>query len=228
MHVLKDIIIAIDGYSSCGKSTLAKALASKIGYSYIDSGAMYRAVTLYFLDNQIDGNNSKQVLEALQDIHVTFRFNPQTGLSETYLNDVNVEKEIRTMRISSEVSFVSSIKEVRTSMVDLQRKAGITRRIVMDGRDIGTNVFPEAELKIFMLADPKVRAHRRFKELIEKGTPTDIELVFENLQYRDYTDSHRKENPLTQAEDSIILDNSDLTQDQQLELVLGWYNKIVS
>ena len=225
--MLKDITIAIDGFSSCGKSTLAKALAAKIGYRYIDSGAMYRAVTLYFIDQNIGYQDTDSILKALDEIHITFEVNPETGLSETYLNGQNIEKEIRTMRVSSQVSPVSAIKEVRTSMVDLQRKAGVGNRIVMDGRDIGTNVFPDAALKIFMTADPQVRAQRRFKELCEKGTPTDIELVFENLQSRDFADSHRKENPLTQAKDAIVLDNSELTPDQQLELVLNWYNATV-
>jgi len=220
---MSKITIAIDGYSSCGKSTLAKALASKLGYAYGDSGAMYRCVTLYALEHGIIKDNSfieDEIIKILPDIHLSFQFNPNTKTSETFLNGKNVEKEIREMIVSENVSKVSAIKAVRTIMIDVQRKLGKHKGIVMDGRDIGTNVFPDAEVKIFMTADPDIRAQRRFDELRAKGlNPTFLD-VKKNLLERDYIDTHRAENPLIQAQDAIVLDNSELTREQQLEFVM--------
>ncbi len=221
---MKRITIAIDGYSSCGKSTIAKAVAAKLGYSYVDTGAMYRAVTLYAIEHGIikDGAfDEHEIVLALDEIHLTFRFNPNTKTSETFLNGVNVEKEIRSMLVSSSVSPVSKIHEVRVRMVALQREMGKDKGVVMDGRDIGTNVFPDAELKIFMTADTDVRAHRRYDELRSKGVKTTFEEVRQNLISRDHEDTHRKENPLVQAPDAIVLDNTDLTREEQLEFVMG-------
>ncbi|MBN8703442.1 MAG: (d)CMP kinase [Bacteroidetes bacterium] len=220
---MSKITIAIDGYSSCGKSTLARALASKLGYSYVDSGAMYRAITLYCLNKKIIDNRrfeTDDVVKALSKIKVSFVYNPATKISETYLNKENVEREIRQMEVSDYVSPISAIKEVRTKMVLLQREMGKDKGVVMDGRDIGTNVFPEAELKIFMTADPKVRVQRRLDELTAKGVQVTEEEVRRNLESRDHEDTHRKENPLTQAKDAIVLDNTDLNKEQQLEFVL--------
>jgi cytidylate kinase len=217
------ITIAIDGYSSCGKSTLAKALAAKLGYAYVDSGAMYRSVTLFALRKGIikdHGFIEDEIIKILPDIHLSFQFNPSTRSSETFLNGENVEKELRKMIVSENVSRVSAIKAVRTQMISIQRELGKNKGIVMDGRDIGTNVFPDAELKLFMTADPDVRTQRRFDELAAKGQhPTFLE-VKKNLLERDHEDTHRKENPLTQARDAIVLDNTDLTREQQLEFVM--------
>lgn len=217
------ITIAIDGYSSCGKSTLAKALASKLGYNYVDTGAMYRAITLYALRHGIISNgelNTGALIEALPHIDITFHFNPLTKSSETYLNGENVEKELRTMEVSDNVSHVSSIKEVRSKLVALQRSLGRDKGVVMDGRDIGTNVFPNAELKLFMMADKEVRTQRRLDELTSKGLHVTFDEVKKNLEMRDYEDTHRKENPLSKARDAIVLDNTDLNKEQQLEYVL--------
>jgi cytidylate kinase len=217
------ITIAIDGYSSCGKSTLAKALAAKLGYSYVDTGAMYRAITLYCLRSGIIKNgelNIAALIEQLPDIDVSFRFNSTTKSSETYLNGENVEKELRTMEVSDNVSQVSTVKEVRAKLVALQRNLGRDKGVVMDGRDIGTNVFPNAELKLFMTADKDVRTQRRLDELTSKGQLVTFEEVQRNLEKRDYEDTHRKENPLSKARDAIVLDNSDLNKEQQVEYVL--------
>lgn len=219
---MKKIIIAIDGYSSCGKSTLAKALAKELGYAYVDSGAMYRAVALYFLNQEISLINKAEIEKALSEIEIEFRYNPQTQQSETYLNNVLVEQQIRSMEVSSVVSEVSAIKEVRFAMAALQRRAGLNSGIVMDGRDIGTNIFPNAELKIFMTAEPDIRAERRCLELAQKGQAEPLEKVKENLVHRDYVDTHREENPLVQANDAIVLDNSNLLPEEQLEIALGW------
>lgn len=217
------ITIAIDGYSSCGKSTLAKALASKLGYGYVDSGAMYRCITLYALQKGLIKDHSfieDEIIKIIPDIQLSFEFNPNTKSSETFMNGENVEKEIRQMVVSENVSKVSAIKAVRTRMIIIQRELGKNGGIVMDGRDIGTNVFPNAELKLFMTADPDIRTQRRLDELISKGQfPTFLE-VKQNLLSRDYEDTHREENPLTQAKDAIVLDNSDLSREQQLEFVL--------
>ncbi|MBN8697435.1 MAG: (d)CMP kinase [Bacteroidetes bacterium] len=220
---MSKITIAIDGYSSCGKSTLAKALAAKLGYAYVDSGAMYRCVTLYALRNGLIKDNSfieDEIIKTLSEINLKFEFNPFTKSSDTFLNNENVEKDIRQMIVSENVSKVSAIKAVRTKMIMIQRELGKNGGIVMDGRDIGTNVFPNADLKLFMTADPDIRTQRRLDELTSKGQhPTFLE-VKQNLLSRDHEDTHRKENPLTQAKDAIVLDNSDLTREQQLDFVL--------
>lgn len=217
------ITIAIDGYSSCGKSTLAKALAAKLGYAYVDSGAMYRSVTLYALRQGIikdHGFIEDQIVRILPEINLTFKFNPATRSSETFMNGENVEKELRHMVVSENVSKVSAIHEVRVKMIAIQRELGKNKGIVMDGRDIGTNVFPDAELKLFMTADPDIRTQRRYDEMLSKGQhPTFLD-VKKNLLDRDHEDTHRKENPLTQADDAIVLDNSELSREQQLEYVL--------
>jgi len=208
------IIVAIDGYSSCGKSTLAKALAKELNFIYVDSGAMYRAVALYFLRNQIDPANHDQVLEALGNIHLNFQSRDHENLIT--LNDEEVSEEIRQMPVSERVSSIAAVREVRKEMVKQQQRLGRSKNIVMDGRDIGTAVFPNATVKLFMTADPKVRAERRFKELLPKNPKIRLEEVFENLAHRDYQDTTREESPLVRAEDAIILDNTDLTPDEQL------------
>ncbi|MCZ4222073.1 (d)CMP kinase [Pedobacter rhodius] len=214
-----NLVIAIDGYSSCGKSTLAKALAKKLGFIYVDSGAMYRAVTLYFLRNNINISNDEQVADALK--HIELNFHSRDYESHITLNGEEVSDEIRLMHVSENVSEVSAHKIVRHEMVKQQQRMGKSKNIVMDGRDIGTTVFPEAPLKFFMTADPKIRAERRFKELEHKGNnSTTLEEVFENLAHRDYADTTRKESPLVRADDAIILDNTDLTQDEQLAFAL--------
>ena len=213
-----NIVIAIDGYSSCGKSTLAKALAKKLHFVYVDSGAMYRAVTVYFIRNKIDIQNPEEVKKALAQIHLNFHSRDyQTHIT---LNDEEVSDEIREMKVSEQVSAVSALKVVREEMVKQQQRRGASKNIVMDGRDIGTTVFPDATLKIFMTADPKVRAERRYKEMIANGAKITLEEVFENLAHRDYSDTTRKESPLTRAEDAIILDNTDLTPEEQLAFAL--------
>ncbi len=218
-------IIAIDGYSSCGKSSFAKTIARLLGYTYVDSGAMYRAATWYAIQNQWiqDGKINKPLLIGhLDDLHIRFRMNPQTGENEILLNGRIIEKEIRNTPVSAFVSEVSALPEVRRKMVALQREMGSEGRIVMDGRDIGTVVFPEAELKIFMTADLPVRAQRRFDELLAKNIPVSLEEVQKNLAHRDHTDSNRKDSPLRKAEDAIVLDNTFLTPEQQLEWFTGW------
>jgi cytidylate kinase len=212
------VIVAIDGYSSCGKSTLAKALAKKLHFIYVDSGAMYRAVALYFLRNHIDLHNHEQIAEALKNIHLNFHSRDyETHIT---LNDEEVSDEIRQMPVSETVSSVSAIREVRKEMVKQQQRMGRTKSIVMDGRDIGTAVFPDAPVKIFMTADPLVRAERRYKELKQKHPEITLEEVFENLAHRDYQDTTRTESPLVRAKDAIVLDNTNLTPDQQLEFAL--------
>ena len=214
-----NIVIAIDGYSSCGKSTLAKALAKKLHFIYIDSGAMYRAVTLYFLRNHVDLTNHDQIAEALKDIHLNFHARDyQTHIT---LNDEEVSEEIRQMPVSESVSAVSAIHEVRKEMVKQQQRMGRSKNIVMDGRDIGTTVFPDATLKIFMTADPKVRAERRYNELKEKNPNITLEEVFENIAHRDYQDTTRAESPLVRAPDAIILDNTNMTPEEQLQFALN-------
>lgn len=221
-RALKKIIITIDGYSSCGKSTLAKQLAAKLHYLYIDSGAMYRAITLYFLQNRVDWADTFEVKNALENIHLEFVHNQLTGQSDMYLNDENVEPMIREMIVAEKVSEVAAVKEVRDFAVAQQQQMGAGRGIVMDGRDIGTVVFPHAELKIFMTADPSVRVQRRFKELYAKNPNITLHEVKENLELRDYIDSNRAVSPLRKADDAIILDNSNLTMDEQLDLVSQW------
>ncbi|MDY0906667.1 (d)CMP kinase [Pedobacter sp. CFBP9032] len=216
----KNLVIAIDGYSSCGKSTLAKALAKKLGFIYVDSGAMYRAVTLYFLRNNIDISNDAAVIDALQ--HIELNFHSRDYESHITLNGEEVSDEIRLMPVSQNVSEVSAHKIVRHEMVKQQQRMGKSKSIVMDGRDIGTTVFPNSPLKFFMTADPKIRAERRFKELESKGNNlTTLEEVFENLAHRDYADTTRKESPLVRADDAIILDNTNLTQEEQLNFAIG-------
>ena len=214
-----NIVIAIDGYSSCGKSTLAKALAKKLHFIYIDSGAMYRAVTLYFLRNHVDLNDHDQITEALKNIHLNFHARDyQTHIT---LNDEEVSEEIRQMPVSDNVSSVAALREVRHEMVKQQQRMGRSKNIVMDGRDIGTTVFPDATLKIFMTADPKVRAERRYKELHEKNPDITLEEVFENIAHRDYQDTTRTESPLVRSPDAIILDNTNMTPEEQLQFALG-------
>jgi len=227
MSAHKKIIITIDGWSSCGKSTLAKQLARELGYTYIDSGAMYRAITLHFLRNHIDWTKHKQVEQALKDITLDFRANHKTGQSEMYLNDENVEYVIRDLVVAEKVSDVATIKEVRDFAVAQQQMMGRKKAIVMDGRDIGTVVFPHAELKIFMTADNAIRVERRFKELYEKNPNITIEEVKANLEMRDYIDSHREISPLRKAEDAIELDNSNIGIREQLEMVLDWTKKSI-
>jgi len=218
-YMRKNLVVAIDGYSSCGKSTLAKALAKKLGFIYIDSGAMYRAVTLYFLRNQIDVNDARSVKDALD--HIELNFHSRDYESHITLNGEEVSEEIRQMPVSENVSEVSANKQVRHEMVKQQQRMGKSKNIVMDGRDIGTTVFEDAQVKLFMTADPKIRAERRFKELQSKGDNlTTLEEVFENIAHRDYADTTRLESPLTRAEDAIVLDNTDLTPAEQLEFAL--------
>ena len=220
---MSKITIAIDGYSSCGKSTLAKALAAQLGYAYADSGAMYRCITLYGLRKGVIKDNrflDEDIIKLLPEIKLSFEFNSHTKSSDTFLNGENVEKDIRQMIVSENVSRVSAIHEVRVQMIAIQRELGKNKGIVMDGRDIGTNVFPDAELKLFMTADTDIRTQRRFDELSSKGQHISFNDVKLNLIHRDHEDTHRKENPLVQAKDAIILDNSELTREQQLEFLL--------
>lgn len=216
------IIITIDGFSSCGKSTLARQLAHELNYVFIDSGAMYRAVTLYFLRNHVDWNQTARVNKALAEISLHFEYNPTSGISDILLNDENVEALIRDMLVSEHVSEVAAIKEVREFAVAQQQKMGERKGIVMDGRDIGTTVFPKAELKIFVTADPLVRVERRFRELISRNPNLTIEEVQTNLEMRDYIDSNREFSPLRKAADAIELDNSNLTREEQLQIALSW------
>jgi CMP/dCMP kinase len=217
----RKIIITIDGWSSCGKSTLAKQLARALHYTYIDSGAMYRAITLYFLRNHVDWTDADQVMQALREITLEFIKNPRDGESEIHLNGENVEYLIRDLVIAEKVSDVAAIKAVREFAVGQQQEMGIQRGIIMDGRDIGTVVFPQAELKIFMTADNAIRVKRRFQELFEKNPNITIEEVKTNLEMRDYLDSHRAISPLRKAEDAIILDNTHLSPADQLRIALN-------
>jgi cytidylate kinase len=228
MNAAKNIIITIDGWSSCGKSTLAKQLAKKLGYVYVDSGAMYRSVTLYFLRNHIDWTDKKEIKDALREIIIEFHNNSKTGTSEIYLNGENVEYVIRDLVIAEKVSEIAAIKEVREFAVAQQRKMGDKKGIVMDGRDIGTVVFPQAELKIFMTADSSVRVERRFKELFEKNPNITIEEVKANLEMRDYIDSHREISPLKKAKDAIELDNTNLTEKEQFNMAMGWVKERIT
>jgi cytidylate kinase len=218
---MKKIIIAIDGYSACGKSTTAKVSAARLGYSYVDTGAMYRATTLYFHDHFINTTNPKAIYGALQDIHINFIYNPKLDKSETYLNGLNVEDEIRKMYISEKVSEVSAIPEVRHYMVALQQKMGKKRGLVMDGRDIGTAVFPDAELKIFMQADIVVRASRRQQELLEQKQVVNIDDIISNLEKRDRIDTTRSEGPLKMADNAYLLDTTYMTIEEQVECVVN-------
>lgn len=216
---LSKIVIAIDGYSACGKSTTAKEVAKILGYKYIDSGAMYRAVTVYFLEHHVSLSNPKEIAKALHNIIISFKVNSK-GISETYLNNLNVEKDIRRMKVSENVSPVSTIREVRAAMVEQQRKLGREKGIVMDGRDIGTVVFPKAELKFFMTADILVRAFRRQRELLMLDRMVDLDTVIENIEKRDRIDTTRTESPLRKADDAIVIDTTHITIDEQVDEVI--------
>ena len=222
------IIIAIDGWSSCGKSTLAKELAKKLGYLYVDSGAMYRAITLYFLRNHVDWTDKAEVKKALKEISLEFVFNAKSQQSEMYLNEENVEYVIRDLVVAEKVSEVAAIKEVRKFAVEQQQLMGKNKGIIMDGRDIGTVVFPNAELKIFLTADNAVRVERRFKELFDKNPNVTIEEVKANLEMRDYIDSNREESPLRKADDAILLDNTNLTAEETIQKSMGLVKKLIT
>ncbi len=220
---MNHITIAIDGYSSTGKSTIAKQIANHLGYVYVDTGAMYRAVTLYAMQNDLihkDDFNVEALIYQLNKIEITFKYNEDIGFAEVYLNGTNVEKKIRTLEVSSFVSKVAAISEVRSKLVAIQKQMGKDKGVVMDGRDIGTVVFPNAELKIFMTASAETRAKRRFKELIDRGDTVIYENVLKNVQERDHLDSTRKDSPLLKANDAIEIDNSNLSLEEQLEKVL--------
>jgi len=220
---MQKITIAIDGYSSTGKSTIAKQIAKELGYIYVDSGAMYRAVTYYALQNGFISKeefNIKKLIKQLPNITLKFKFNPELGFAEMYLNNKNIEHDIRTMEVSSFVSAVAAVPEVRLQLVKQQQKMGKEKGIVMDGRDIGTVVFPDAELKIFMTASPEIRAKRRFDELIKRGDKIEFEDVLKNVQERDYIDSHREDSPLIKAEDAIEIDNTNLTLEEQYQKIM--------
>ena len=226
---MRKITIAIDGYSSCGKSTMAKALARKIGYVYVDTGAMYRAVTLFALHHQLfnaDGSVKVDALrELMPEVTITFRLNASTGVPETYLNGQMVEQDIRTMEVSHHVSPIAAIPFVREALVAQQQAMGRNKGIVMDGRDIGTTVFPDAELKIFVTASPEVRAQRRYDELKGKGMDAEYDDILKNVQERDYIDTHREVSPLRKAEDAIVLDNSHLNIAEQDEWLIEHFKK---
>lgn len=220
---MPDIIIAIDGYSSCGKSTLAREIANATGYRYIDTGAMYRAVALYLIRSQTDIHHPEHVEEALQDITIDFKYNPERQTQETLLNGENVEEEIRiNPRVASIVSDVSALHSVRKYLVHLQHTMGKSKGIVMDGRDIGTVVYPQAELKLFITADPEIRAQRRLEELAEKGQTTTYEEVYNNLQKRDHLDTTRDDSPLVKADDAIVIDNTHLSKETQFAMAMEW------
>jgi len=226
---MKKITIAIDGHSSCGKSTMAKELARKLGYIYVDTGAMYRTVTLYAMRNNLFDSEGEVLTDELQkqmsNIKVSFCINKETGRPDACLNDECVENIIRSIEVSNHVSKIAAIPFVREAMVDQQRRMGAEKGIVMDGRDIGTTVFPDAELKIFVTASAKVRAQRRYDELQQKGMPADFDEILKNVEERDYIDSHREVSPLRQAEDAILLDNSDMTIPQQNEWLMQQVEK---
>jgi cytidylate kinase len=219
---MKKIVIAIDGWSSCGKSTMARQLAKKLNYIFIDSGAMYRAITLYFLRNQVDINNELAIENALGSIQLEFKLNPSTLNNEIWMNEENVDALIRDIKVAERVSETATLAKVRDFAVAQQRLIGQDKGIVMDGRDIGSVVFPTAELKIFMTADPEIRVQRRLKELQAKDPDITMEEVRNNLASRDHIDSTRAISPLRKPEDALVLDNSNLTPDQQLELAISW------
>lgn len=224
---MRKITIAIDGFSSTGKSTLAKQIANELGYVYVDTGAMYRAVTFYAMQNNLVSDahlDKKSLIDDLQNINLRFQFNSELGFAEMYLNDKNIEQEIRTLEVSQNVSKIAEISEVRAKLVEQQQEMGKDKGVVMDGRDIGTVVFPDAELKIFMTASAKTRAERRFNELLEKGQRVTFEDVLENVEQRDFIDTNREDSPLVQAEDAIVVDNSSLSKEEQFNLVLQLVN----
>ena len=230
--IMKRITIAIDGFSSCGKSTMAKDLAREVGYIYVDTGAMYRSVTLYALrngffadDNSIDTEGLEKEME---NIKISFQLNPETGKPDTYLNGECVEKEIRSMEVSSRVSPIATLPFVRTALVAQQQRMGQDKGIVMDGRDIGTTVFPDAELKIYVTASAEVRAQRRYDELVAKGMPADFEDILKNVKERDYIDSHREVSPLRKADDAIELDNSNMTIAEQKQWLMEQFNNAIN
>lgn len=228
---MKKITIAIDGFSSTGKSTLAKQLAKHLGYIYVDTGAMYRATALFAMQNNfisIDSLDKESLVKALPNIKLQFHFNADLGYAEMYLNDSNVEKEIRTIEVSSFVSRIAEISEVRSKLVEQQQEMGKNKGIVMDGRDIGTVVFPNAELKIFMTSSPETRAQRRFDELKAKGDVVSFEEVLQNVQERDYIDTHRADSPLVMADDAIEIDNSYLTREEQFAAVLELSEELIN
>jgi cytidylate kinase len=226
----KQITIAIDGFSSTGKSTLAKQLAQQLGYIYVDTGAMYRAVAYFAMQNQlisVDSFNKVDLVNQLKNIVLEFKFNSELGFAEMYLNGANVEKAIRTIEVSGYVSKVAEVSEVRAKLVEQQQEMGKNKGIVMDGRDIGTVVFPDAELKIFMTASAATRAQRRFDELVQKGDSVSYDEVLKNVEERDYIDTHRDDSPLVMAEDAVEIDNSHLTREEQFQAVLELVNGII-
>jgi cytidylate kinase len=228
--LINKITIAIDGFSSTGKSTLAKQLAQQLGYIYVDTGAMYRAVAYFALQNQlisVDSFNKVDLVNQLKNIVLEFKFNTELGFAEMYLNGANVEKAIRTIEVSGYVSKVAEVSEVRSKLVEQQQEMGKNKGIVMDGRDIGTVVFPDAELKIFMTASAATRAQRRFDELVQKGDAVTYEEVLKNVEERDYIDTHRDDSPLVMAEDAVEIDNSYLTREEQFQAVLDLVNAII-
>ncbi len=226
----KQITIAIDGFSSTGKSTLAKQLAQQLGYIYVDTGAMYRAVAYFAMQNQlisVDSFNKVDLVNQLKNIVLEFKFNSELGFAEMYLNGTNVEKAIRTIEVSGYVSKVAEVSEVRAKLVEQQQEMGKNKGIVMDGRDIGTVVFPDAELKIFMTASAATRAQRRFDELVQKGDSVSYDEVLKNVEERDYIDTHREDSPLVMAKDAVEIDNSHLTREEQFQAVLELVNGII-
>jgi cytidylate kinase len=228
---MKKITIAIDGFSSTGKSTLAKQLAKSLGYIYVDTGAMYRAIALFAMQNNFiskDTLDKVSLIKSLPNIKLQFHFNAELGFAEMYLNEVNVEKEIRTIEVSGFVSRIAEVSEVRSKLVEQQQEMGKDKGIVMDGRDIGTVVFPEAELKIFMTSSPETRAKRRFEELQAKGDSVSYDEVLQNVQERDYIDTHRADSPLVKAEDAVEIDNSHLTREEQFTLVSELVQEIIT
>ena len=228
---MKKITIAIDGHSSCGKSTMAKDLAREVGYVYVDTGAMYRSVTLFALRNGLftdDDINEEELRRRMPEIQISFKFNPETGRPDTYLNGELVEKDIRTMEVSNKVSPIAALGFVREAMVAQQQQMGKDKGVVMDGRDIGTTVFPDAELKVFVTASAKVRAQRRYDELKAKGMDADFDDILKNVQERDYIDSHREVSPLRKADDAIELDNSHMTIPEQKQWLLDRFNETVN
>jgi CMP/dCMP kinase len=228
---LDKITIAIDGFSSTGKSTLAKELAQTLGYAYVDTGAMYRAITFFAMQNNWVSDthiDKKQIINNIHKVKLHFQFNEQLGFAEMYLNDVNVENEIRTLEVSRCVSKIAEISEVRAKLVQQQQQMGKYKAVVMDGRDIGTVVFPNAELKLFMTASAETRAQRRFDELVEKGQHVTFEEVLQNVQERDYIDTHRDDSPLVKAENAIEIDNSSMSKKEQFELVMSMIKEIVA